>query len=176
MIDQEKQRLTVVGTEVGAPYAHARRDLTLKQARFVMEYLKDQNATQAAIRAGYSGKHVDSVASRLVRKSQVRAAIDSALEKVARKVEVTLESLLEECEEARKTAAADTDGRGMVSATELKAKLTGHLDRKLSVVPVVHLNLNMTGPRDPAANASRDNGPQIIRGDFGKLVIPDDAA
>lgn len=152
------------------------KGLTLKQARFVVEYLKDQNATQAAIRAGYSGKHVDSVASRLVRKSQVRAAIDSALEKIARKVEVTLESLLGECEEARQTAAADIDGRGMVSATELKAKLTGHLDRKLSVVPVVHLNLNLTGTRDPAANATQGHSPQIIRGDFGKRVIPDDAA
>ncbi len=33
--------------------------LTPKQARFVSEYLKDQNATQAAIRAGYSFGEVD---------------------------------------------------------------------------------------------------------------------
>ena len=32
------------------------RGLTPKQARFVDEYLKDLNATQAAIRAGYSAK------------------------------------------------------------------------------------------------------------------------
>ncbi len=31
-------------------------DLTPKQARFVEEYLIDLNATQAAIRAGYSKK------------------------------------------------------------------------------------------------------------------------
>lgn len=35
--------------------------LTPKQARFVAEYLVDLNATQAAIRAGYSRKTADSI-------------------------------------------------------------------------------------------------------------------
>ena len=36
--------------------------LTPKQARFVAEYLVDLNATQAAIRAGYSKKNADKIA------------------------------------------------------------------------------------------------------------------
>jgi hypothetical protein len=40
--------------------------LTPKQARFVQEYLIDLNATQAAIRVGYSKKTATEQASRLL--------------------------------------------------------------------------------------------------------------
>jgi Phage terminase, small subunit len=53
-------------------------ELTAKQARFVEEYLIDLNATQAAIRAGYSQKNADGIASQLMAKTQVQAAIDAA--------------------------------------------------------------------------------------------------
>ena len=45
------------------------------QARFVDEYLIDLNATQAAIRAGYSAKTAQPQSSRLLSKVIVRAAI-----------------------------------------------------------------------------------------------------
>lgn len=40
--------------------------LTEKQQRFVEEYLIDLNATQAAIRAGYSAKTADQQGSRML--------------------------------------------------------------------------------------------------------------
>lgn len=43
------------------------RPLTPKQERFVIEYAKDLNATQAARRAGYTGKYVDRYASELLK-------------------------------------------------------------------------------------------------------------
>ena len=46
-------------------------NLTPKQQRFVEEYLIDLNATQAAIRAGYSEKTADSIGLQLLRKTQV---------------------------------------------------------------------------------------------------------
>lgn len=52
--------------------------LTPKQQRFVDEYLIDLNATQAAIRAGYSAKTADSQASRLLRNVKVSRAIGEA--------------------------------------------------------------------------------------------------
>ena len=51
------------------------RKLTDKQQRFVEEYLIDLNATQAAIRAGYSSRTADSQAVQLLRKTQVQEAI-----------------------------------------------------------------------------------------------------
>jgi len=52
--------------------------LTDKQQRFVDEYLIDLNATQAAIRAGYSEKTADSIGLQLLRKTQVVEAIEEA--------------------------------------------------------------------------------------------------
>ena len=53
-------------------------NLTPKQQRFVEEYLIDLNATQAAIRAGYSEKTADSIGLQLLRKTQVAEAIAGA--------------------------------------------------------------------------------------------------
>lgn len=49
--------------------------LTEKQQRFVDEYLIDLNATQAAIRAGYSVKTADQQASRMLTNVKVQSAI-----------------------------------------------------------------------------------------------------
>lgn len=51
--------------------------LTPKQARFVDEYLIDLNATQAAIRAGYSAQTANQQGPRLLESSAVMAAIDA---------------------------------------------------------------------------------------------------
>lgn len=50
-------------------------DLTDKQQAFVEEYLKDLNATQAAIRAGYSAKTAQEQASRLLSNVMVADAV-----------------------------------------------------------------------------------------------------
>lgn len=51
------------------------RKLTAKQSRFVEEYLKDLNATQAAIRAGYSERSARQVAEALLSKPHIAAAV-----------------------------------------------------------------------------------------------------
>lgn len=72
------------------------RKLTPKQAQFVAEYLIDLNATQAAIRAGYSMKTADSIGLQLLRKTQVASAIEKAQKDRARRVEITQDSVLKE--------------------------------------------------------------------------------
>jgi phage terminase small subunit len=52
-----------------------------KQQRFVSEYLIDCNATQAAIRAGYSAKTAKSIGQRLLTFVDVQNAIKEAQEK-----------------------------------------------------------------------------------------------
>jgi phage terminase small subunit len=49
--------------------------VTPKQQRFVEEYLIDLNATQAAIRAGYSARTATSQAERLLRNVDVQRAV-----------------------------------------------------------------------------------------------------
>lgn len=52
--------------------------LPSKQVQFVAEYLLDLNATQAAIRAGYSEKTAYSQGQRLLKNVEVQAALSSA--------------------------------------------------------------------------------------------------
>ena len=56
-------------------------NLTPKQQRFVEEYLIDLNATQAAIRAGYSEKTAKSVGHENLTKPDIQKAIEEAQNK-----------------------------------------------------------------------------------------------
>lgn len=70
--------------------------LTPKQERFVAEYLIDLNATQAAIRAGYSQKTAQQQGSRLLLNVLVQEAIAKGREKTAAKLEITKERIVDE--------------------------------------------------------------------------------
>lgn len=70
------------------------RPLSDKQRRFVQEYLVDLNATQAAIRAGYSERTAYSVGQRLLKNVEIQRAVAAAQAKRARRVEVTQDYVL----------------------------------------------------------------------------------
>jgi phage terminase small subunit len=74
----------------------ATNDLSPKQAKFVSEYLIDLNATQAAIRAGYSAKTADVQGPRLLGNVGVAAAIQEAQGRVEAKAEITQARVLTE--------------------------------------------------------------------------------
>ena len=65
--------------------------LTPKQARFVEEYLVDLNATQAAIRAGYSKKTANPQAARLLANVSVADEITRRRAAITDKLEITQE-------------------------------------------------------------------------------------
>ena len=69
--------------------------MTDKQQRFVAEYLKDHNATQAAKRAGYISKRLDQLGHSLLRKTEIISAIQSKALKVIHKAELTAQDNLE---------------------------------------------------------------------------------
>ena len=70
--------------------------LTGKQRRFVDEYLIDLNATQAAIRAGYSEKTAYSIGQQNLKKLEVAAAIQQAMNKRSQRTEITADRVLQE--------------------------------------------------------------------------------
>jgi phage terminase small subunit len=70
--------------------------LTEKQRRFVAEYLIDLNATQAAIRAGYSEKTAGSQGFDLLKKPEIADAIHSAMQDRAERTEITQDRVLAE--------------------------------------------------------------------------------
>lgn len=70
--------------------------LTAKQKRFCEEYLIDLNATQAAIRAGYSPKTAEQTASRLLRNVKVQEYMAKRQKELSRSTEITQERVIKE--------------------------------------------------------------------------------
>lgn len=70
--------------------------LNAKQQRFAQEYLVDLNATQAAIRAGYSKKAAEVTGHRLLSNAKVASAIAIAQKKRSSRTEITQDRVLEE--------------------------------------------------------------------------------
>ena len=82
-------------------------ELTAKQQRFCDEYLIDLNATQAAIRAGYSEKNADKIGSELLGKTRVAEYIaERKADRMAR-TEITQDMVLKELANIAFANAAD---------------------------------------------------------------------
>lgn len=137
--------------------------MTEKQKRFCDEYLIDLNATQAAIKAGYSSKSARAVASRLLTDANVKAYIsDRMKEKEAsliatqdevlryltsvirgesRSSVVVVESTGDMMSEAREVEKAP-DEKEKLKAAELLGKRYGIYTEK--VAADVDMDLNIT--------------------------------
>ena len=72
------------------------RELTPKQQRFIEEYLVDLNATQAAIRAGYSPLRADQQGLENLRKPDIATAIAAQRAKVSERAEVETVQIVKE--------------------------------------------------------------------------------
>lgn len=68
--------------------------LTNKQRRFVEEYLVDLNATQAAIRAGYSERRASEIGYQNLRKPEIAAAVEAAMQARASRTEIDADYVL----------------------------------------------------------------------------------
>lgn len=73
--------------------------LTPKQQRFVDEYLLDLNATQAAIRAGYSRRSARQIGAENMSKPAISGAIAAAIGQCNAQAHVNL--VLANCNEVR---------------------------------------------------------------------------
>jgi phage terminase small subunit len=75
--------------------ASCNRSMTPKQQRFVEEYLIDLNATQAAIRAGYSAETARSIGSENLTKPDIQEAIATAMDERSKRTEITQDYVLQ---------------------------------------------------------------------------------
>lgn len=106
------------------PKAPERKEvqLTAKQEMFVLEYLKDLNATQAAIRAGYSEKTASAVGYENLRKPQIAAAIAEAGAQRIERTEVDADWVLRESKLAFEACKNAGDYRTAKGYLELAGK------------------------------------------------------
>lgn len=98
--------------------------LTAKQDRFVEEYLVDLNATQAAIRAGYSAKTAEWIGPQLLGKTHVAKAVSDAMEVRSKRVHVTQDRIIIELariafSDARQVMRWGPDGVELIDSDSL---------------------------------------------------------
>ncbi len=98
--------------------------LTPKQARFVEEYLVDLNATQAAIRAGYSPKTAYSQGERLLKNVEVHRANQEAQEARSERTGITQDEVIQGL---KKEATLEGDGSSHSARVAAWAHLGKHL-------------------------------------------------
>lgn len=70
--------------------------ITKKNEVFCEEYLIDLNATQAAIRAGYSPNTAGSIGFELLKKPEIRARIDQAMAERSKRTGINADRVLRE--------------------------------------------------------------------------------
>lgn len=137
--------------------------LTDKQRRFCLEYLTDMNATQAAIRAGYSKKSASAIGLENLDKPLIRAYIDkmmaekdeeliasadevlqyltSVMRGKSSGVEVVVEGIGDGCSEAR-LIEKEPSGLERIKAADQLAKCHGlYRDKEKAKIDLERLEL-----------------------------------
>ena len=94
--------------------------MTKKQKLFVEEYLIDLNATQAAIRAGYSPETAGSIGNENLKKPEIRARIDKAMANRSKRTGVNADRVVQELVKI-KTFGEDGLEREIKMADKIKA-------------------------------------------------------
>jgi phage terminase small subunit len=67
-----------------------------RRTRFIKEYLLDQNATRAAIAAGFSERSAHAQGSRLLKNAEVRAKIDEENDSANKRLDLTVDRIKQE--------------------------------------------------------------------------------
>ena len=109
----------IAARSIGWRWSAQRKDvntLTPNQARFVKEYLIDLNATQAAIRAGYSPKGATVRGSELLANRKVSEALKMAQDERSAELELDAEWVLD-----RLRTEAERTGEGSSHAARVRA-------------------------------------------------------
>lgn len=96
-----------------------------KQTAFVREYLVDFNATQAAIRAGYSKRTAGSQAHDLLKKPEIQAALSEGQKRLAEVTETEAEWVRRRLKEEATDYTGFASHSARIRALELLGKING---------------------------------------------------
>ena len=101
-------------------------NLTPKQQRFVDEYLIDLNATQAAIRAGYSEKTAYSIGDENLKKPEIKKAIEQAQKERQKRTLVTQDDVI-------RGLLTEAEWQGEGSSHSARVSAWAHLGKHLNM-------------------------------------------
>ncbi len=130
---------------------------TLRQDRFVSEYLVDLNATRAAIASGYSPHTAKNQASRLLANVNVHAVIERKQSEIRKRLDIQREDIIIGLQDSFKTAKEQGDPSGMIAAMTEIARLLGLYSR-------------VSGPNDDVSELSLARVQEMTKKELFKLV------
>lgn len=130
------------------------KPLNDKQQRFVQEYIKDLNATQAAIRAGYSARTAHSQGPRLLDHVGVSRAIDQAKRERSEKTKIDAEWVLKELQVQYHKADGEDERQHALRSLDLIGKHVSvqAFREQLEVTETTTLAEKLRRARERAAN------------------------
>lgn len=143
--------------------------LTAKQKKFVSEYLIDLNATQAAIRAGYSAKTANEQGARLLANVSIQEAIQKAMSKREQRTEITQDMVLQ-----RWWAIATADPNEIIHLRRLCCRHCFGVDHAYRWRDEAEYENAVQAELDAAAAEDRKPAPPSDAGGYGydKLLRP----
>ena len=115
--------------------------LTDNQERFVSEYLIDLNATQAAIRAGYSEHTAKDIGCQNLAKLYIAEAIGEAKSAAAKRNETTVDMIDKMHKQAFTVANTIKQPASMTAAAQNLAKLHGLIVDKSEQIGDLKVNI-----------------------------------
>jgi phage terminase small subunit len=134
----------------------AQGKLTPKQTLFVQEYLVDLNATQAAIRAGYSAKTANVIAAQNLSKLNIQQAVQEAQQNRAQRVRRTADDVLTDILRIGRKAEETGEFGPALKAAELEGKHLGLFTDKLDHSGEVLIRVKRDRVEYPDASSGAD--------------------
>jgi len=128
--------------------------MNLRRKRFCQEYIIDFNATQAAIRAGYSEHTAKVQGSKILTSIDVELYIDQLMDGVTERAKLTVDSVLVDIGDIKRYHAK-TNPSVSLKACELEAKYLGILTERLDLNAKVEGSFHIEFTR---LNADKNTG------------------
>ncbi len=144
--------------------------LTAKQDRFVAEYLIDLNATQAAIRAGYSKRTAQRIGSENLFKPLIAAAIAAGQAKRSERTEIDADYVLTAIRDTIEQYRGEGEGRNP-NAVLKGAELLGRHLAMFTDKAVVDVNHGLQEMDDDALDAHARRLAEKLGFDLPKILI-----
>ena len=101
-----------------------KKKLPAKKSLFIQEYLIDLNATQAALRAGYSPRTAMKQGWQLLQEPRIKKEVQAAMNERSRRTEITADRVLQELArigfvDTRNIMKVDDKGNMVVTASDI---------------------------------------------------------
>lgn len=140
-----------------------------RQKKFVDEYLKDLNATQAAVRAGYSAKTAYSIGDENLKKPEIKKAIAAAQKLVSQKTEIEVIDIVNDLQRLAGKAESAGNFSAAIKCKELLGKQIGMFVERIKVEDDSVIEIRWINQKENADNSSPSDAPGAV----GDIPRPD---